>query len=319
MKTDVEKAAAGKTVTVTAEPDEGYKLVNVTVDGKTYTETSFTFEMPAKDVTVAATFVEDTPEPAKYAIKLDPVTGGTGTLHTSPEEEAAEGEIVTVTVTPDKGFELVSVTVDGKAIEGNTFEMPAADVTVSATLKKVEYTVTCATAENGTVTASPTTAAEGDTITVTATPAEGCKLKSITVNGKEIAGTTFTMPAENVTVAATFEKNSGPDDPDTPITPDTPDTPSTPTTSGCYIATSVYGSYDAPEVWTLRRFRDNVLADSWYGRLFIKAYYATSPTLVRLFGENEAFQSFWRGKLDSLVDTLQAEGFEATPYQDINW
>ena len=35
--------------------------------------------------------------------------------------------------------------------------------------------------------ASPTTAAEGDTITVTATPAEGCKLKSITVNGKEIA------------------------------------------------------------------------------------------------------------------------------------
>ncbi len=29
--------------------------------------------------------------------------------------------------------------------------------------------------------------------------------------------------------------------------------------NGCYIATCVYGSYDCPEVWTLRRFRDDVL------------------------------------------------------------
>ena len=33
--------------------------------------------------------------------------------------------------------------------------------------------------------------------------------------------------------------------------------------AGCYVATSVYGSYDCPEVWTLRRFRDEVLADTW--------------------------------------------------------
>lgn len=28
------------------------------------------------------------------------------------------------------------------------------------------------------------------------------------------------------------------------------------TRKGCYVATCVYGSYDCPEVWTLRRFRD---------------------------------------------------------------
>ena len=27
--------------------------------------------------------------------------------------------------------------------------------------------------------------------------------------------------------------------------------------NGCYVATCVYGSYDCPEVWVLRRFRDN--------------------------------------------------------------
>lgn len=44
---------------------------------------------------------------------------------------------------------------------------------------------------------------------------------------------------------------------------------------GCYIATCVYGSYDCPQVWTLRRYRDNTLAETWYGRLFVHTYYAT--------------------------------------------
>lgn len=55
---------------------------------------------------------------------------------------------------------------------------------------------------------------------------------------------------------------------------------------GCYVATAVYGSYDCPEVWTLRRFRDSTLASTWYGLLFTKTYYAVSPTLVRWFGDS---------------------------------
>ena len=88
---------------------------------------------------------------------------------------------------------------------------------------------------------------------------------------------------------------------------------------GCYVATAVYGSYDCPEVWTLRRFRDNVLARTWYGRLFIRLYYAISPTAVKLFGKTDWFQSFWRGKLDKMVSELQSHGFESTPYEDRNW
>ena len=33
---------------------------------------------------------------------------------------------------------------------------------------------------------------------------------------------------------------------------------------GCYVATAVYGSYDCPQVWTLRRYRDDTLAETWY-------------------------------------------------------
>ena len=88
---------------------------------------------------------------------------------------------------------------------------------------------------------------------------------------------------------------------------------------GCYVATCVYGSYDCPQVWTLRRYRDYTLAETWYGRAFIRAYYATSPTIVRLFGKTAWFRKLWRGKLNRMVADLQAKGFESTPYNDRNW
>lgn len=88
---------------------------------------------------------------------------------------------------------------------------------------------------------------------------------------------------------------------------------------GCYVATAVYGSYDCPQVWTLRRYRDYTLAETWYGRLFIRTYYAISPTIVKWFGDTEWFKKMWRGKLDSMVSKLNSRGVEDTPYNDRNW
>lgn len=82
---------------------------------------------------------------------------------------------------------------------------------------------------------------------------------------------------------------------------------------GCYVATCVYGSYDCPEVWTLRRYRDNTLASTWYGRAFIRTYYAISPTLVKWFGKTKWFKKLWKGKLDKMVKKLQDNGVENTP------
>ena len=85
---------------------------------------------------------------------------------------------------------------------------------------------------------------------------------------------------------------------------------------GCYIATSVYGSYDCPPVWTLRRYRDYRLAKTKSGRAFIRIYYATSPTIVKWFGNNRLFQSFFRKRLDRFVLKLNHKGFKNTPYKD---
>lgn len=88
---------------------------------------------------------------------------------------------------------------------------------------------------------------------------------------------------------------------------------------GCYVATCVYGSYDCPQVWTLRRFRDDTLGSTWYGRAFIRTYYAISPTLVKWFGKTKWFKRMWKGTLDRMVKKLENKGVENTPYEDKNW
>lgn len=86
--------------------------------------------------------------------------------------------------------------------------------------------------------------------------------------------------------------------------------------NNCYIATCVYGSYDCPQVWTLRRYRDYTLDETWYGRVFIKCYYAISPTLVKWFGKTRWFKRFFKHKLDKMVSSLNKNGIENTFYKD---
>lgn len=85
---------------------------------------------------------------------------------------------------------------------------------------------------------------------------------------------------------------------------------------GCYIATCVYGSYDCPQVWTLRRYRDYTLDETWHGRLFIKCYYAVSPKLVKWFGNYGWFRKPWKMFLDGMVERLNSKGVEDTKYND---
>lgn len=86
--------------------------------------------------------------------------------------------------------------------------------------------------------------------------------------------------------------------------------------SGCYIATAVYGSYDCPEVWVLRRYRDYSLKHSSLGRLFVRIYYAVSPTLVKWFGEKAWFKLQWRKYLDKKVAVLKEAGYSDDQYED---
>lgn len=75
--------------------------------------------------------------------------------------------------------------------------------------------------------------------------------------------------------------------------------------SGCYIATVVYGSYNAPEVIVLRHFRDYYLRKYSFGRGFIKLYYFLSPTVAGWLNNTECFNKAVRSILNKLVLYLQ--------------
>ncbi|WP_297290582.1 S-layer homology domain-containing protein [uncultured Flavonifractor sp.] len=152
---------------------------------------------------------------------------------TASSATAKEGETVTLTITADSGYEpadLNVTTADGTPITvtNNTFTMPAADVTVSATFRKVDsgssggsgptnYSITPPSAvANGTVQVSPSRASKGSTVTITVTPDQGYELSSLTVEdrqGKALDLTdkgdgtyTFTMPASSVSIQAAFRE-----------------------------------------------------------------------------------------------------------------
>ena len=88
------------------------------------------------------------------------------------------------------------------------------------------------------------------------------------------------------------------------------------TNGGCYVATCVYGSYDCPQVWALRRYRDFYLDEHWWGRLFIRLYYYISPKIIKLFGKTRWFRTLNKSILDKKVEKLKEKGYQTTAYKD---
>jgi len=69
----------------------------------------------------------------------------------------------------------------------------------------------------------------------------------------------------------------------------------------CFVATAAYGDYGHPQVRTLRALRDRVLAKTSAGRLFIRAYYASSPPLARLIATQDSLRTATRAALAPVV------------------
>lgn len=74
---------------------------------------------------------------------------------------------------------------------------------------------------------------------------------------------------------------------------------------GCYIATAVYGSYKCDEVYALRRFRDDYLSKTLFGRGFIKLYYKISPSLAKLIPYNCLISRLIRKVLDRFISYMK--------------
>lgn len=145
-----------------------------------------------------------------------------------------------VTLTPDKGYELVSYSFvgdDGQAVEvtsrkvGNVvrFVMPSGNVTLKVVFQPIpKYNVTVDGGEHGEIfrTNAQRQPFKGETVTFTFKPENGYKLDKVTVNGTEVkTDGTYTYPTyttevtQDISVVATYVKIAADVDPK----PDRPD------------------------------------------------------------------------------------------------
>ncbi|MGB9936222.1 MAG: CFI-box-CTERM domain-containing protein [Methanobacterium sp.] len=75
--------------------------------------------------------------------------------------------------------------------------------------------------------------------------------------------------------------------------------------SRCFIATAVYGSSEASEVIELKKYRDSVLMKNSACSLFVKFYYAISPSISRILEKSEPFKRISKVILDKIVNVLR--------------
>ena len=204
------------------------------VDGK---ENTYTFTMPAADVTVSAEF--EAVKAKTYSVTIN--NSDHGKVEADKNTDVEAGDTVTLTVTPaDDMYTLAQLAENGLKVtytdaagtaqpvevaegtEANTytFEMPAADVTVAAQFTVVKYGIEVKVEGEGTVTFTDdgeTRFAEGTKVTANIKPKGTTYVlteamyyvgntgenitKAVNDGGGEY---TFTMPANHVKIEATF-------------------------------------------------------------------------------------------------------------------
>lgn len=245
-------AAAKDVVTVTVTPNTNFKYTDGSlkatytdggtkkeindfkaVDGK---ENTYTFTMPAADVTVSAAFEEIATE--TYTVTVTKDGDGKVTVNeqeTEKLEGLKSGDTVTLKINPIDTdtllTELAGVTVTSGKVDVSTtkvdentytFKMPDGDVNVSVKFTTVEYGIEVKMLGEGegtiTFTDGKTRFAAGTNVTATITPNgttyeltkvmydDGSENKEVTSELKNGCEYTFTMPANHVKFEATFEK-----------------------------------------------------------------------------------------------------------------
>ncbi len=157
--------------------------------------------------------------------KVTPNVQDNGTVTAVPNENVKAGDTVTLTLKPNDGFVFSKLEVNSTkgTVQTNkvndteyTFTMPDSDVTVSVYFIQPQaetFSITVNQPQNGSITANKERAEANETVVLTVNANQNYELESLTVKGDngqtvnvDMTNYTFTMPAANVTVNATFKQ-----------------------------------------------------------------------------------------------------------------
>jgi hypothetical protein len=195
----------GGSQTFTITPNTGYSVSSMLVDGVSQGAiTTYTFSSVQASHTISATFTINS-----YAITA--TSGANGAVTPTGVTYVNYGGSQTYTITPNTGYSVASVLVDGVsqgAITTYTFSTVQASHTISATFTINSYAITATSGANGAVTPTGITYVNyGGSQTYTITPNSGYSVASVLVDGVSqgaIKTYTFSNVQATHTISATF-------------------------------------------------------------------------------------------------------------------
>ena len=118
-----------------------------------------------------------------------------------------DGDVVTLSNTPDAGYQFAAYSLTGAELSGNQFAFSGSDVTAEGAFEEAVYTLTLQTDGHGTIAATQTTGHAGDTVTLSNTYNTYYRFNNYTQTGGTIAGNTFTFGNQDATAQANFKVN----------------------------------------------------------------------------------------------------------------
>jgi len=172
---------------------------------------TYVFSNVTSSHTITATFAEN---PAYTITAPDDMdfAGMHGSISPAGASTVLGGTSKTFDITPDAGYRVDNVLVDGVsvgAVTSYTFFDIQKNHTISATFITDVYTITATAGVNGNITpAGSITVNKGDSLTFTVTPEAGYTVFSVIVDGANkgaIADYTFTNVTTNHTINAYFQ------------------------------------------------------------------------------------------------------------------
>ena len=175
--------ALGATPVFSITPNEGYTIVDVTVDNVSVgAVTTYVFTPLTSNHTIAATF-------AASQFVITAMAGNGGTISDMGVTTMAYNGSKTYTITPNTGFHVSDVFVDGQsvgAVSTYSFNNVTADHIIYAEFDANEYTITVTQPANGVITPGTTTVLNGATPVFVVNPAIGYSVSAINVNGTNV-------------------------------------------------------------------------------------------------------------------------------------
>ena len=207
---DLGAVVTGTKLTVTATPADGWEIASMTANGVDILA-SKSYEVKSNTV-VKVVFKKQPPK--TYAVTL--TKEGDGKVAISGADNlgaVVAGSKLTVTAEPADGWEISSITANGRDITTDKSFVVTSNTVVKVVFKRLPpktYSVTLVKEGEGEVAISGAdnlgAVVTGSKLTVTAEPADGWEVGSITANGKDITTDKSFVVTENTLVRVAFSR-----------------------------------------------------------------------------------------------------------------